>query len=108
MNTKLALVYTTVGLQLDARSIARTLVQERLAACVNIVSQVESIYEWEGNLERSTEWILLCKTTAERVGELTERLRSLHPYEIPCIWSQSLDTCDPAFLDWAKNHVTPL
>jgi periplasmic divalent cation tolerance protein len=66
-----------------ARRIARALVEERLAACVNLVPGVTSIYRWEGALHEEAEWLLLVKTQANRVAALAERLAVLHPYALP-------------------------
>lgn len=66
-----------------AEAIAQALVEERLAACVNLLSGVTSIYRWEGRIERAEEVQLLIKTTAPRLPALTERLRALHPYDLP-------------------------
>lgn len=76
-------VLTTVGPQHDARAIARALVEARLAACVNIVPRVDSIYRWEGRVHEDPEQLLIVKTVDARVDELREQLFALHPYEVP-------------------------
>jgi len=80
---KLVLVLTTIGADADAAALARTLVEERLAACVNVLPAMTSIYRWKGNVEQDREQQLLIKTTVERVDALEARLRQLHPYELP-------------------------
>jgi periplasmic divalent cation tolerance protein len=77
------LVLTTLGADADAQTIARTLVSERLAACVNVLSPMTSVYRWKGNVEVDREQQLVMKTTPERVDALEARLRQLHPYELP-------------------------
>ena len=80
---KLVLVLTTLGADADASALARTLVEERLAACVNVLPLMTSIYRWQGGLEQEREQQLLIKTAPERVEALAARLRELHPYELP-------------------------
>ena len=80
---KLVLVLTTLGADADAPALARTLVEEQLAACVNVLPAMTSIYRWKGSVEQDREQQLLVKTTAERVKALEARLRELHPYELP-------------------------
>ena len=76
-------VLTTFPANGDAEAFATTLVQERLAACVNVLPQVRSIYTWEGKIERADEKQLLIKTRTDRLHELETRLKELHRYEIP-------------------------
>ena len=79
---KLVLVLTTLGADADAAALARTLVEERLAACVNLLPAMTSIYRWNGSVEQDREQQLLIKTAPERVDALEARLRQLHPYEL--------------------------
>jgi periplasmic divalent cation tolerance protein len=78
-----ALVLTTLGADADATALARTLVEERLAACVNVLPAMTSIYRWKGSIEQEREQQLVIKTTAARIEALEARLRELHPYELP-------------------------
>ena len=82
-DTEFIVVLTTFPIDKDVESFATTLVTERLAACVNIMPTMKSIYAWKGAMERSAEHQLLIKTTTSRLLELETRLRSLHPYEVP-------------------------
>lgn len=77
------LVLTTLGASTDAAAFARTLVDERLAACVNVLPPMTSVYRWKGSVEQEQEQQLIIKTTAGRVDALAARLRQLHPYELP-------------------------
>lgn len=86
----LRLVYITTNNKQEARSIGKTLVKEKLAACVNIVEGMESIYRWEGEIVEDTETILIAKTPYHNVKELTERVKELHSYDCPCIISLQL------------------
>ena len=80
---KIAIVLTTIGAGADAAALGRTLVEEGLAACVNVLPPMTSIYRWKGRVEEETERQLVMKTTAARVEALEKRLRELHPYELP-------------------------
>jgi periplasmic divalent cation tolerance protein len=78
-----AIVLTTLGADADAAAIARTLVDERLAACVNVLPPMTSTYRWKGAVEQEREQQLVIKTTRDAVPALEDRLRTLHPYELP-------------------------
>ena len=86
----LRLVYITTKDKEEARSIGKQLVKEKLAACVNIVDGMESIYRWEGEIVDDKETILIAKTPYHNVRDLTERVKELHSYECPCIISLQL------------------
>ncbi len=98
-------VLTACGSLEEARQIAQALVERRLAACVNLVPHVESIYRWKGEVESSTEVLLIIKTTADAFERLRAALVELHSYEVPeCI---ALDIADgsAAYLDWIGESV---
>ena len=78
-----AIVLTTVGADFDAVAIARILVEEQLAACVNVLPVMTSVYHWKGTAEQDQERQLVIKTTASGVARVAARLRALHPYELP-------------------------
>ena len=78
-----AIVLTTIGADADATTLARTLVEERLAACVNLLPPMTSVYRWQGKVEQDREQQLVIKTASDRVADLRARLRQLHPYELP-------------------------
>jgi periplasmic divalent cation tolerance protein len=82
-NDPIALVLTTVGGGTDAAALARTLVDEGLAACVNVLPPMTSLYRWQGRVEEEREQQLVIKTARDRVPALEARLRDLHPYELP-------------------------
>ena len=88
----------------DAQLLARTLVEERLAACVNIMSGVESVYRWAGEVVIETEATLLVKTSDGAVIALTERLRALHPYDVPeiLVFSPDSGRSLEAYVSWVK------
>ncbi len=95
-----SLVYMTTETAADAERIGRALVGERLAACVNIVDGMRSIYWWEGEVQEAGETILIAKTRTSLVDRLTERVRELHAYDTPCVVSLAIDGGNQAFLDW--------
>jgi periplasmic divalent cation tolerance protein len=77
------IVLTTLPIESDAETFASHLVEERLAACVNILPAMRSVYRWKNAVERGDERQLLIKTSASRLAELEARIRTLHPYEVP-------------------------
>lgn len=88
----------------DADRIAHTLVDERLAACVNTI-ECSSVYRWEGDVVEDEEVILLAKTTDERADALIERVEALHPYDVPCIeLFEEADVLD-AFAQWRADST---
>lgn len=99
------IVLTTSGSLPEARRLARRLVRERAAACVNVVPRVESVYWWKGKVERSGEALLLLKTTRPRLARLSGRIKALHPYEIPEILVLPLSHGDPAYLQWLRESL---
>ena len=88
-----------------ARAAGEALVTESLAACVNLVPGVESIYRWEGNLERSDEVIAVIKTTTERYPALESRLRGLHPYQVPEIVALPAAAVSESYLEWVRGNT---
>jgi periplasmic divalent cation tolerance protein len=99
------IVLTSVGSTKDAEQIAEALVQRRLAACVNILGPVRSVYRWQGNIEREQEYLLLIKTTAKRASELSAALAELHPYELPERVELSVDGGSAAYLEWLAAQL---
>lgn len=88
-----------------AADIATTLVEERLAACVNRVP-VESVYRWEGTVHEASEQVLLVKTTDERYDALVDRVCDLHPADVPCIERFDEDDLLPTFEEWREQATT--
>lgn len=90
-----------------ADRIARTVVEQRLAACVNRLAPVESVYRWQGAVERASEVPLLIKTTCERYAELEQAIRALHPYEVPEIIAMPVSAGLAAYLRWVADETQP-
>jgi periplasmic divalent cation tolerance protein len=107
--TGVMLVLTTVPDRDHAERIAQALVEERLAACVNILVPAVSIYRWQGALERADELPLLIKTAAARLPELERRLLALHPYDVPEIVAVPVSGGHSRYLDWvlAESGAAP-
>ncbi len=98
-------VTTTVATREDAERIAAALVEERLAACVQVAGPIASTYRWQGAVARATEWYCHCKTTRARYPALEARLRELHPYETPEIIAVPIVAALPAYLAWIEECV---
>ena len=101
------MTYLTAASEEEARRIAKTLVEERLAACVNILGRVESVYHWEGEVQSAEETALLAKTTETCFDALAARVRELHSYELPCVVALPLARGEAAFLSWIGDNVRP-
>ena len=103
--SEVVLVLSTVVDDERAEVLARTLVDERLAACVNLHAPMVSIYRWKGQVERDTERQLVIKTTRGRLPALEARLRELHSYEVPELIVISVDEGSAAYLGWVVDQV---
>jgi periplasmic divalent cation tolerance protein len=99
------IVLTTVGDGDDARVLASQLVEQRLAACVNIVPELYSVYRWQGRVEHGREQLLLIKTVEERLFELKEALFERHPYEVPEFVVVPIEKIEGPYLDWLLASV---
>jgi periplasmic divalent cation tolerance protein len=99
------IVLTTAGSEDEARKIAHQLVENRLAACVNVIPQIESIYRWEGKVESSREWLLVIKTTAARSTEVCQKICELHSYEVPECVVLSIEAGSSPYLQWVEKSV---
>ncbi len=98
-------VLVTCGSEEEGRKIARGLVEKRLAACVNMVPRIESVYRWKGAVEESSECLLLAKTTRSRFAPLETAVRELHSYELPEIVALPLVDGLDAYLEWIGASV---
>ena len=101
------LVLTTTGSEQDARKIARELVERQLAACVNIIPRIHSIYRWQEKIEESEEYLLVIKTTAENFPRTREAIEELHSYDLPECISIQIAEGSEAYLSWINSSVAP-
>jgi len=99
------LVLTTLDAEADASSFAQTLVSERLAACVNVLPAMSSVYRWKGAVESAREQQLVIKTTAERIEAVKARLLELHPYEVPELLIVPVSGGSEPYLSWLSESV---
>jgi periplasmic divalent cation tolerance protein len=99
------IVLTTTGSEEEARKIARHLVEGRMAACVNIVPHVTSIYRWKENIEEAGEWLLLVKTTAAAFEKVSQAIAELHSYDLPECVCLTIEDGSPNYLRWITESV---
>lgn len=106
---ELRFVYVTTGGREEALAIARAVVGERLAACANILGEVTSVFRWEGAVQEEREVSLILKTRAVNLPALTERIKALHSYTVPCVVAWALDpkAGNTEFMDWLETESAP-
>ena len=102
---KLCWVYMTVGSFEEAKSIGQILVGQNLAACVNLLENMTSIYNWEDKIEESQEVIMIAKTRMTLMPKLVEKVNSLHSYDCPCILELPIQGGNPEFLSWIESQT---
>ncbi len=98
-------VITTVGTEQEANELAEELLGRRLAACVNIVSGVRSIYRWQGRICKDSEYLLVIKSMEEEVDEISATIKELHSYELPEVLAIPIQHADERFLGWIAECV---
>lgn len=99
------LVYMTTENRAEAEKIGGLLVEKRLAACVNIIDGMGSIFWWEGRLDQAEETVLLAKTKESLVNELTEAVTSAHSYDCPCVLAVPVAGGNPEFIKWIQDET---
>jgi periplasmic divalent cation tolerance protein len=104
MTDKRVVLTTCVSLE-EARTIANSLVGSHLAACVNIIPRIESVYRWKDKIETSNEWLLIIKTTENAFNRLREALTSLHSYDLPECIEIAVEDGSAAYLEWIGESV---
>jgi periplasmic divalent cation tolerance protein len=100
------IVLSTASSEEEARKIAHRLVERRLAACVNIVPQVQSIYRWKEKVEEANEWLLLIKTTEATFGQVRHAIADLHSYDVPECICLTIEDGSPDYLQWIGDSVS--
>ena len=103
--SNLVLLYVTAQDVAEATRMGRTLVQERLAACANVLPGMTSVYEWQGELCESAEAVLVLKTRASLAGAAAERVRALHSYDVPCVVTLPIVGGNGEFLQWVVRQT---
>jgi len=103
--TNKRLVLTTASSLEESKKIARALVESRLAACVNIIPKIESVYRWEGRVEDAQEYLLLIKTTAEGYPRLRDAIQQLHSYDIPECIAIAVEEGSEQYLQWIDDSL---
>jgi periplasmic divalent cation tolerance protein len=103
--TNARIILTTAGSQEEARKIAHALVERRLAACVNIVPRIESVYRWQGKVDVAVEWLLLIKTQAELFEHVRDAVKELHSYDLPECVMLEVTAGSQEYLDWITKNT---
>lgn len=99
-----SIVYITAGNPDEAKRIGRKLVEERLAACVNIFP-ITSIFRWKDGIDEADEFGMIVKTKTARVKQIEKRVKELHSYEVPCVISHKIDEGSENYLDWIDSSI---
>ena len=99
------IVYITCKNEKEALKIGKVLIKERLAACVNVIPRIKSIYRWEGRIVEDSESILLVKTVYSKVKKLIEKVKELHSYEVPCIEVIDINDGNKEYFKWIESEV---
>ena|SRR3989338_9301654 len=99
------MIYCTTGSHREAVAISRALVEERLAACVNILPSITSLYWWEGKVQEGQEAALIIKTRRELVDDVIARVKQLHSYDCPCVVSLATEKGNSDFLEWVAKET---
>ena len=100
-----AIILTTASGEEEGRSIANTLVEKRLAACVNIIPKISSVYRWEGQIQSETEVLLLIKTTKDLEAEVYREVQAVHSYDTPELITLPITNGSEPYLDWLNASV---
>jgi periplasmic divalent cation tolerance protein len=103
-----SMIYITAASREQAIGIGRTLVEERLAACANVLDGMTSVYRWEGSTQVAGEAVLLLKTQTSMVDRVTSRVRQLHTYEVPCVVSWPLEQGNPGYFAWIHAETVAI
>jgi len=99
------MVFSTCASEQDAEKLARELVESRVAACVNIVAGVRSVYRWQGTVESAGEWLLVIKSSRERFAELRATLERVHSYEVPEVLAVPVVDGAANYLNWLEGQL---
>lgn len=103
--TAIWFVYITAKEKAQALAIGRALVKDRLAACVNVLDAMTSVYRWEGAIEEASEAVLIAKTTEPHVAAIAARVQALHSYACPCVVAWPIGGGNSSYLDWIERET---
>jgi len=103
--TDVVLILVTTGSDGEAEKIARALVEERLAACVNIVNPLRSVYRWEGKIQDDREWLLVIKTKQTHFAAVKARVEALHSYQVPEVIALPVVDGAEKYLEWVRSET---
>jgi periplasmic divalent cation tolerance protein len=103
--TDTRIVLTTAGSPQEAEKIARALVERRLAACVNIIPQIQSVYRWKEKIEQETEWLLIIKTRLNIFDSVRDVIKELHSYDLPECVMLDVSGGSEAYLNWVSENT---
>jgi periplasmic divalent cation tolerance protein len=103
--TEKILVLSNCGSEEEARRVARALVEARVAACVNIVPGIQSVYHWQGAIQEDSEWMLVIKSTRSMFDSLAAELRKIHSYQVPEVLAIPIIAGDQNYLDWMDREI---
>ncbi|XP_068159404.1 divalent-cation tolerance protein CutA [Drosophila tropicalis] len=100
-----SVAFVTTPTKDSARKLARGIIEQKLAACVNIIPQIESIYVWEGKVNEDNEYLMMIKTRTERIDELTKYVSENHPYSVAEVISLPIENGNLPYLNWIRETV---
>jgi periplasmic divalent cation tolerance protein len=103
----MCMIYATIDTENQALALGGMLVEERLAACVNIIPGMRSIYRWQGVVEEADEMVVLVKTRKDYADKVIARIREVHPAEVPAVLVLPILKGNPAFFDWIARETSP-
>lgn len=103
MSSGLSFLYVPIDNEVNAQKVARSLVQQKLAVCVNIIPAVTSIYEWEGKIEAGSELIMMIKTSKDRLQAACAAIIATHSYQVPCIAEIPITSLNLSYEQWAES-----
>jgi periplasmic divalent cation tolerance protein len=104
---KINWIYMTAGNMEEAVKVGKVLLEEKLAACINIIDNMRSMYVWKGKIQNEQEVVVIAKTTEEKIPALIETVKSVHSYECPCIIAIPVESGYLPFMEWVKQEVNP-
>ena len=106
-DSSFVILYITTSSREEALRLGKAMVEEKLAACANVIPQMISVYQWKGSLQEDPECVLLLKTRASLFEKVSRRMEALHSYECPCILSLPVQKGNPQYLSWLEEQISP-